>query len=61
MNDPHHVPVLFEEVLDLLQVRRGGTYADATLGLAGHSSAIARRLGPQGTLIAFDRDPQAME
>lgn len=61
MNDPQHVPVLFEEVLDLLQVRRGGTYADATLGLAGHSSAIARRLGPQGTLIAFDRDPQAME
>ena len=61
MNDPQHVPVLFEEVLDLLKVRRGGTYADATLGLAGHSSAIARRLGPEGTLIGFDRDPQAME
>ena len=61
MNDPQHVPVLFNEVLDLLKVRRGGVYADATLGLAGHSSAIARRLGPEGTLIAFDRDPQAME
>ena len=42
-------------------MRRGGTYADATLGLAGHASAIAQRLGPQGTLIGFDRDPEAME
>jgi 16S rRNA (cytosine1402-N4)-methyltransferase len=61
VSGPQHVPVLLEEVLDLLQVRRGGTYADATLGLAGHSSAIARRLGPEGMLIGFDRDPQAME
>ncbi|MBS1816262.1 MAG: 16S rRNA (cytosine(1402)-N(4))-methyltransferase RsmH [Acidobacteria bacterium] len=61
MFSPHHVPVLFEEVIDLLNVRRGGTYADATLGLGGHSSLIARRLGPTGTLIAFDRDPEAME
>ena len=60
MSGPRHVPVLLEEVLDLLNVREGGTYADATLGLAGHASAIARRLGPQGTLIGFDRDPQAM-
>ena len=61
MFSPHHVPVLFEEVIDLLNVRRGGTYADATLGLGGHSSLIARKLGPEGTLIAFDRDPEAME
>jgi len=54
------VPVLLEEVLDLLKVRPGGTYVDATLGLAGHASAIARRLGPEGTLIGFDRDPQAL-
>ena len=60
MDSPRHVPVLLEEVLNLLGVRRGGTYVDATLGLAGHASAIARRLGPAGTLICFDRDPQAM-
>ena len=60
MRSPQHVPVLLEEVLDLLKVRRGGTYVDATLGLAGHASAIARRLGPEGTLIGFDRDLQAM-
>jgi 16S rRNA (cytosine1402-N4)-methyltransferase len=58
---PQHVPVLYDEVLDLLNVREGGTYADATLGLGGHSSGIARLLGPKGTLICFDRDPEAME
>jgi 16S rRNA (cytosine1402-N4)-methyltransferase len=60
VSNPRHVPVLFEEVLDLLNVRPGGTYVDATLGLAGHASGIARRLGGKGTLIGFDRDPQAL-
>src|SRR5579875_1573978 len=60
MQPPQHVPVLLEECLDLLHVRPGGTYADTTLGLGGHSLAIARKLGGQGTLIAFDRDPEAM-
>jgi 16S rRNA (cytosine1402-N4)-methyltransferase len=55
-----HVPVLLQQTIRYLNVRRGGTYVDATLGLAGHSSAIARELGPQGKLIAFDRDPEAM-
>ena len=55
-----HVPVLFEEVLEYLNVRPGGVYVDATLGLAGHSAGIARRLGPKGRLIGFDRDPEAM-
>jgi 16S rRNA (cytosine1402-N4)-methyltransferase len=61
MSKPRHVPVLLEEALDFLNVRPGGTYVDATLGLAGHSSAIAQRLGAQGRLICFDRDPEAME
>ncbi|MHB1022364.1 MAG: 16S rRNA (cytosine(1402)-N(4))-methyltransferase RsmH [Acidobacteriaceae bacterium] len=60
MGKPQHVPVLLEEALDFLNVRPGGTYVDATLGLAGHSSAIARRLGAKGRLICFDRDPEAM-
>ena len=46
--------------MEYLKVRPGGVYADATLGLGGHSGEIARRLGPEGTLIAFDRDEQAM-
>jgi len=56
-----HVPVLLEAALEYLNVRPGGVIVDATLGLAGHSSAIARRLGRKGRLICFDRDPEAME
>jgi 16S rRNA (cytosine1402-N4)-methyltransferase len=55
-----HVPVLLQTAIRILNVRRGSTVIDATLGLAGHASEIARRLGPEGTLIGFDRDPQAM-
>ena len=61
MNRPQHVPVLLEEALEYLNVRPGGVYVDATLGLAGHSSEIAKRLGGKGRLVCFDRDPQAME
>ena len=61
MNRPRHVPVLLEEVLEYLNVRPGGVICDATLGLAGHSTAIAKRLGGKGRLIGFDRDPEAME
>jgi len=56
-----HVPVLLQEAIDFLAVRRGGTYIDATLGLAGHSYEIAKLLGPQGHLIAFDKDTRALE
>ena len=61
MAAPTHVPVLLEQSLNFLNVRSGGVVVDATLGLGGHSAAIARRLGAQGKLIAFDRDPAAME
>ena len=60
MSRPQHVPVLLEEALEYLKVRPGGVYVDATLGLAGHSSEIAKRLGAKGRLICFDRDPEAM-
>ena len=57
----HHLPVLLKEAIHFLNVRRGGTYIDATLGAGGHAFAIASRLGPQGHLIGFDKDPNAME
>jgi 16S rRNA (cytosine1402-N4)-methyltransferase len=60
MEKPQHVPVLLEDSLEFLAVHPGGVYADATLGLGGHSAEIARRLGAKGKLIAFDRDPEAM-
>jgi 16S rRNA (cytosine1402-N4)-methyltransferase len=56
-----HVPVLFQQAIDFLNVRAGGTYADCTLGMAGHAEGIVRRLGPEGRLIGFDRDPEALE
>jgi 16S rRNA (cytosine1402-N4)-methyltransferase len=60
MSKPQHVPVLLEEALEYLNVRPGSVVVDATLGLGGHSSEIARRLGAKGRLICFDRDPEAM-
>ncbi len=60
MTIPRHVPVLSQEVLQFLNVRPGGVVVDATLGLGGHSAELARRLGGQGRLICFDRDPEAM-
>jgi 16S rRNA (cytosine1402-N4)-methyltransferase len=60
MKSPRHVPVLLEEVLEYLNVRPGGVICDATLGLAGHSLEIAKRLGGRGRLIGFDRDPEAI-
>src|SRR5208283_3716640 len=56
-----HVAVLSKPAIEFLAVRRGGTYIDATLGLGGHSWEIARRLGAQGRLIGFDKDPEALK
>lgn len=55
-----HTPVLLQEVLAALEVRAGGRYVDATFGRGGHSAAILERVGPQGAVIAFDRDPAAI-
>ncbi len=55
-----HTPVLLQEVLAALDIRAGGRYLDATFGRGGHSAAILQRLGPDGAVIAFDRDRQAI-
>ena len=55
-----HVPVLLQDAIRFLNVRPGGVYVDATLGFAGHASAIAQKVGAEGRLICFDRDPEAM-
>jgi 16S rRNA (cytosine1402-N4)-methyltransferase len=56
-----HVPVLAGELIDLLDPRPGQTAIDCTFGGGGHAQLIAERLGPEGTLIAIDRDPLARE
>ncbi len=55
-----HVPVLLEECIDMLNIRPEGIYLDGTLGLGGHSSAIASRL-TTGRLIGIDRDETALQ
>ncbi|MBQ1508350.1 MAG: 16S rRNA (cytosine(1402)-N(4))-methyltransferase RsmH [Erysipelotrichaceae bacterium] len=54
-----HIPVMPEEVLELLDVKEGGTYVDGTLGRGGHSRLILEKLG-NGTLYAFDLDEEAI-
>jgi 16S rRNA (cytosine1402-N4)-methyltransferase len=55
-----HIPVMLEECIEGLDIRPDGIYVDGTAGGAGHSSAIAARLGEKGRLIALDRDPDAV-
>src|SRR5260221_8193385 len=54
-----HTPVLATEAIAALAIRADGTYVDGTFGRGGHSRLILERLGPQGRLIALDRDPHA--
>ncbi len=61
MSGPEHIPVLHEEVLEALRVREDGIYVDATVGRGGHALSVLERLGPNGRLLALDRDPQAVE
>ena len=56
----YHNPVLLSESVNALVQNPDGTYADATFGGGGHSRAILARLSPNGRLIAFDRDADAM-
>ena len=60
MTDFHHVSVLLDECLEGLDIKPEGIYVDGTLGGAGHSSQIAKRL-TTGRLIGIDRDPVALK
>jgi 16S rRNA (cytosine1402-N4)-methyltransferase len=55
-----HVPVMMDEVLEGLSLRSGAVIVDGTLGGAGHTRAIAERIGPAGRVISLDRDPVAV-
>ena len=57
----YHVPVLFDEAIDALQVKPDGVYADCTFGGGGHSRGILDKLSPNGKLIAFDQDADARQ
>lgn len=60
-NSTKHVPVMCDEVVHWLDPQPGQTLVDGTLGGAGHTLALAQRVGPTGRVIALDRDPSAVE
>ena len=56
-----HIPVLLNEVIENLNINPDGIYIDLTLGRAGHSSEILKRLSNKGKLIGFDQDIDAIQ
>ncbi|MEG2396592.1 MAG: 16S rRNA (cytosine(1402)-N(4))-methyltransferase, partial [Oscillospiraceae bacterium] len=58
--DFSHIPVLFSETIDSLEIKSDGLYVDCTAGGGGHSKAIAEKL-KDGKLISIDRDPDAIK
>ena len=56
----YHIPVLLDESVSALISSQSGTYADATFGGGGHTGEILRRLSPEGHVISFDRDSDAI-
>nr|WP_213069411.1 16S rRNA (cytosine(1402)-N(4))-methyltransferase RsmH [Methylomicrobium album] len=56
-----HLPVMLEEALEQLAIKRQGIYLDCTFGRGGHSRAILQRLDTNGRLLAIDRDPDAIK
>ena len=56
----NHITVLLDEAVEALAVRDDGCYLDGTFGRGGHSRLILSKLGPDGRLLGFDKDPQAI-
>jgi len=55
-----HLPVMFKQVMEGLQVHEDGTYLDGTFGRGGHARGVLRELGPGGRLLLMDKDPEAI-
>src|SRR3954453_18736639 len=55
----YHIPVLYNEVLEGLNINPDGIYVDATFGGGGHSRGILEKLSSKGKLVAFDQDADA--
>ena len=57
----NHKSVMLYECIDALDIKEDGIYVDGTAGGAGHSTEIAKRLGENGRLFSFDKDPDAVK
>lgn len=60
MSNFDHVPVLLAEVVQLLQPQPGHLFIDGTVGAGGHAAALLEATAPNGRLLAFDKDPEAI-
>ena len=60
MDEMKHIPVLLNETIEGLNIKEDGKYVDCTLGGAGHSSEILRKLSSKGHLYCFDQDIYAI-
>ena len=58
-NTAYHIPVLFNECIEGLNIKPNGVYVDVTFGGGGHSRAIFEKLDAKGKLLAFDQDEEA--
>jgi len=56
-----HIPVLITEVIDLLQLQKGSSALDCTLGMAGHAQAMAQQVGPTGAIYGLEVDARNLE
>ena len=56
----NHIPVLFNECMEQLNIKPGGMYVDLTAGGGGHSAGIAQRMEGKGTLLSIDKDDTAL-
>ena len=61
MDQNKHIPVLYNEVLELLRPQPGGQYIDGTLGAGGHTTGILEASAPDGRVLVFDRDKEAVQ
>ena len=61
MANSFHIPVLTKEILNYLNLKKGGVYIDCTLGGGGHSKALLEKIYPYGLLIGIDQDIEAIE
>ncbi len=60
MNADSHIPVLFDEVLALLQPQPDGRYIDGTVGAGGHAAGLLQKSAPSGRVLVFDKDAEAV-
>jgi len=61
MQQQYHIPVLFNEAIEGLDIKPGGVYVDCTFGGGGHTRGILEKLGKDGRVVAFDQDADAQQ